>query len=104
MFSIRDDAILFQREREPPDCSSHGILTALPKSKRNARLKSRRDCKCPCHHGGIAMHFVPCCDEKLGFLRRRRPSAKRAGTKLRKKSKRTGTGLQRDQPRSEKPH
>src|SRR5258707_15137502 len=81
---------LFQREREPPDCSSHRILTGLPKSKRNARLKSGRDCKCPCHHGGIAMHFVPCCDEKLGFLRRRRAIAKTRWDKTAEEIKMSG--------------
>src|SRR6266852_133264 len=68
-------------------CSSHGILTPPPKSEGNARVRRRHDCKCICHHGGVAMHFVPCCDGKLGFPKRRRPSAKRSGEKRRKKSK-----------------
>jgi hypothetical protein len=44
-----------------------GILTPTPKSEGNARVRSRHDCKCICHRGGVAMHFVPCCDGTLGF-------------------------------------
>jgi len=25
-------------------------------------MKNRQDCNCPCHHGGVAVHVVPCCD------------------------------------------
>ncbi len=25
-------------------------------------MKIKRDCSCPCHGGGVAIHVVPCCD------------------------------------------
>lgn len=37
---------------------SVGVLTRY-----NSIMKSRRDCKCPCHAGqNILKHVVPCCD------------------------------------------
>jgi hypothetical protein len=28
-------------------------------------MKHRRDCTCPCHRGGVAIHVVACCDGML---------------------------------------
>jgi hypothetical protein len=38
-------------------------------------MKHRRDCKCPCHEGGVAIHVVPCCDGMpFDPLRKAKPS------------------------------
>jgi|HubBroStandDraft_6_1064221.scaffolds.fasta_scaffold02673_8 hypothetical protein len=28
-------------------------------------MKPRRDCTCPCHRSGVAIHVVPCCEGML---------------------------------------
>ena len=50
-------------------------------------MKCRRNCRCPCHSGGVALHFVPCCEgmlprllKKVGLKRNKRASAARACT------------------------
>jgi hypothetical protein len=48
-------------------------------------MKHRRDCKCPCHQGGVAIHVVPCCDGMpLGLVSKRKQS--RIGGKQSKKN------------------
>jgi hypothetical protein len=38
-------------------------------------LKHKRDCNCPCHHGGVAIHVEPCCDGMpLALLKSRKES------------------------------
>ena len=39
-------------------------------------MKSRRDCTCLCHKGGIVMHVAPCCDGMPTGLLRKRKSKK----------------------------
>jgi len=36
--------------------------------REDCEMKSRRDCKCPCHHGGIAVHVVPCFEGIATFV------------------------------------
>ena len=40
-------------------------------------MKHGRDCKCPCHQGGVAIHVVPCCDGMpLGLVSKRKEREK----------------------------
>lgn len=37
-------------------------------------MKSRRDCRCLCHKGGVVMHVIACCDGMtLGTPEKRKP-------------------------------
>jgi len=37
-------------------------------------MKSKRDCTCVCHKGGIVIHVVACCDGmSAGILRKHKP-------------------------------
>ena len=48
-------------------------------------MKPKRNCTCPCHRGGVAVHVVPCCDGMpLGLLKKLKQSRK--GTKQSEKS------------------
>jgi hypothetical protein len=37
-------------------------------------MKSRGDCDCLCHSGGIVLHVVPCCDGIASLLPRKADS------------------------------
>ena len=54
-------------------------------------MKSRRDYHCPCHRGGVAVHVVPCCEEMLSSLFKKR---KESGGKRKESAKRTSKGEQ----------
>ena len=57
-------------------------------------MKSRRDCNCPCHCGGVAVHVVPCCEGILSSLFKKR---KESGGKRKESAKRTSKS--RENPR-----
>jgi hypothetical protein len=43
-------------------------------SGRDYTVKSRRDCICLCHKGGIVVHIVACCDGMpAGLIRKNKP-------------------------------
>jgi hypothetical protein len=50
-------------------------------------MKSRRDCDCPCHSGGVLLHVVPCCDGFIGYLKKTSKVGKTKKPKRRKNSK-----------------
>ena len=39
-------------------------------------MKSKRDCTCLCHKGGIVIHVVACCDGMPAGILRKRESKK----------------------------
>ena len=57
-------------------------------------MKRRQDCDCPCHHGGVAVHVVPCCEGMLSSLLEKHNESNESTGKRKKAATRKPKGAQ----------
>lgn len=94
-----DEEAIVVRLPNGDDPTDRGIAAALGRfgswwdhwsrtQSRGCRMKSRADCECLCHSGGIELHVVQCCDGIASLLPRKAdPQSKEPGSTASKKIK-----------------